>query len=221
MSVNLSSLAAPGANQPFIQAFTPPTVSLRNPNVRDKAPIGTMWINRLLNEAYILTSIVNNQANWLLVEGSGGTGVFTTVVASGNITSTAGNIAATAGSVSAGTTVTAGTGITSTTGNIVATAGAVSAGTTVTAGTTMTAGTGITATLGNITLTNGNLVLSTATTGITLPGPVRIITGAGAPAAGLAVNVGDMYINTTAASATTRIYMATAASTWTNFTMAA
>ncbi len=74
---------------------------------------------------------------------------------------------------------------------------------------------------GNLTLTNGNLVLSTAATKITLPGPVNIMTGAGAPDAGLAVNVGDMYINTTAASAVTRMYIATAASTWTNVTCAA
>jgi hypothetical protein len=33
--------------------------------------------------------------------------------------------------------------------------------------------------------------------------------------------VGDIYINTTAASATTRVYCATVAGTWTNFTMAA
>ena len=55
---------------------------------------------------------------------------------------------------------------------------------------------------------------------VTLRGPVQILTGAGAPASGLAINVGDFYINTTAASATTRCYMATAAGTWTNFTMA-
>ena len=54
-----------------------------------------------------------------------------------------------------------------------------------------------------------------------LPGPVYIYTGAGAPGNGLALHVGDLYINTTAASATTRMYIATAASTWTNVTCAA
>ncbi len=105
--------------------------------------------------------------------------------------------------------------------------GALSSTTTVTAGTALvattsvTAGTTVTATLGNITATNGDVVLSTATNKITLPGPVNIMSGAGAPANGLAVNVGDMYINTTAASAVTRLYIATAASTWTNVTCAA
>ena len=55
---------------------------------------------------------------------------------------------------------------------------------------------------------------------VTLRGPVQLLTGAGAPAGGLAVNVGDFYINTTAATAATRCYMATGAGTWTNFTMA-
>lgn len=56
---------------------------------------------------------------------------------------------------------------------------------------------------------------------VALPGPVYIYTGAGAPGNGLALHVGDMYINTTAASAVTRLYIATAASTWTNVTCAA
>lgn len=56
---------------------------------------------------------------------------------------------------------------------------------------------------------------------IALAGPVRIMTGAGAPANGLAVNVGDMYIRTDAAAAAERIYIASAANTWTNVTCAA
>lgn len=86
---------------------------------------------------------------------------------------------------------------------------------------TLTTSAGITATTGNITATNGNVVLSTAATKLVLPGPVNVMTGAGVPANGLAVNIGDIYINTTAASATTRMYIATAASTWTNITCAA
>ncbi len=85
----------------------------------------------------------------------------------------------------------------------------------------VTSANAVTVTAGNITATNGDVVLSTATNKITLPGPVNIMSGAGAPSNGLAVNVGDMYINTTAASAVTRLYIATAASTWTNVTCAA
>ena len=151
---------------------------------------------------------------------TGGTGALNLGNATGN-TAVTGSLSTTT-SLSATTTVTSGTGITATTGNIVASAGNINATLgSMSAGTTVTAGTGVTATTGNITATNGNVVLSTATNKIVLPGPVNIMSGAGAPAAGLAVNVGDMYVNTTAASATTRIYVATAASTWTNVTCAA
>jgi len=48
-----------------------------------------------------------------------------------------------------------------------------------------------------------------------------IYNGAGAPANGLALHVGDMYINTTAATAATRLYIATGVGAWTNVTCAA
>jgi hypothetical protein len=79
----------------------------------------------------------------------------------------------------------------------------------------------ITATAGDIKATNGNIVLSAATTGITLPGPTRIISGAGVPANGLAVNAGDIYVNTTPTIATDRIFIATGAGVWTTITCAA
>ena len=56
---------------------------------------------------------------------------------------------------------------------------------------------------------------------VELPGPIYLYTGAGVPAGGLALHTGDLYINTTAASLTTRMYIATTAGTWTNFTTAA
>lgn len=99
--------------------------------------------------------------------------------------------------------------ITSVAGDISTTAGAI------------TSATALTATLGDITATNGNVVISTATTGITLPGPTTITNGAGVPNNLLAVNVGDIYINTTAATALTRIYVATGAGAWTNVSCAA
>lgn len=84
-----------------------------------------------------------------------------------------------------------------------------------------------TTTVGSVTVASPT-VIQGGTSGITLtapfvalPGPVYIYTGAGAPGNGLALHVGDMYINTTAASAVTRLYIATAASTWTNVTCAA
>lgn len=71
------------------------------------------------------------------------------------------------------------------------------------------------------TIQGGTAGITMSAPFVALPGPVYIYTGAGAPGNGLALHVGDMYINTTAASAVTRLYIATAASTWTNVTCAA
>lgn len=49
-------------------------------------------------------------------------------------------------------------------------------------------------------------------------GNTYIYSGAGVPAGALAVHVGDLYINTTAATATTRLYIADAPGSWTAFT---
>jgi len=82
-------------------------------------------------------------------------------------------------------------------------------------------GGGATITAGDATLSNGNLVLSTAATYISLPGPVFISSGAGAPAGALALHIGDTYIRTDATGATERMYIATAVGAWTNVTCAA
>jgi len=79
---------------------------------------------------------------------------------------------------------------------------------------------------GVATVTGGNLVIgstSTASVGALqfVAAGIRIMTGSGAPSNGLALVAGDMYIRTDPAGATSRIYIATAASTWTNVTCAA
>lgn len=68
-------------------------------------------------------------------------------------------------------------------------------------------------TAGNITHLNSPIT--------SLPGPVFVYTGAGSPANGLALHVGDLYINTTAATAATRMFIATGVGAWTNVTCAA
>ena len=80
---------------------------------------------------------------------------------------------------------------------------------------------GSTANASATTLNAGTAGITLTAPFVALPGPVYLYTGAGVPGNGLALHVGDIYINTTAASATTRIYVATAASTWTNVTCAA
>ncbi len=308
MSVSQNTNIAYSLNQPLSEIFPRPIVSLRSPLSTDKAQIGTVWVNKTLNDAWVLTSIVNNSASWLGI--GGGSGSFTDLTVTGNadigtsagaivnigndlgatavtinsgsapiaITSFSGDITVsgdnveigatgdmdfygiatsnftlgaptTTGTITIGGTAqtgaitigggtgaqtlnlgTGGTGIKTVniaTGAVanVTTIGTTTASSTLTlrtpTGTPVTASNGLTATVGNITATNGNVVLSTAATYVQLPGPVKIMSGAGAPSNGLAVNVGDMYINTTAATSATRLYIATAASTWTNVTCAA
>lgn len=73
-----------------------PISSKRDPNGRDKAQLGTVWVNTSSNDAFILTSVVADTANWVGV--GGGAGNFTnitatgTITANGGITSVTGNI---------------------------------------------------------------------------------------------------------------------------------
>lgn len=73
----------------------------------------------------------------------------------------------------------------------------------------------------------GGVAVTAGTAGMTVTAPfielngIKIYTGAGDPAAGLAISAGDMYIRTNPASAATRLFIATAANTWTNVTCAA
>jgi hypothetical protein len=189
-----------------------PIVAKRAPTIADfNYQIGQLWVQpktsagAALNSAWILTSVINNSANWLSIQAGGGSGAgsFTT------LTSTGATNLATAGASNV-TIATTGTGSV-TIGNVT--------GNTSVVGTLTTSG-AITATAGNITATAGNVVLSTAASFVQLPGPVNISSGAGVPGA-LALHVGDIYINTTAATAATRVYCASAVGTWVNFTMSA
>lgn len=203
MSTSSNQNTAYGLSQALLNVFPQPIVAQRAPTVNDKAKIGSVWINQPANAAYILTSIANNAANW--ENAGGGAGVFTSLTVQGTTNiNTAGN---------ALTNI--GTG---------ATAGAVAignAGSTTTVGGILVVASDIDSFGGNMTVQNGDLFFNTAGTGINLPGPTKIINGAGAPAGGLAAEVGDIYINTTAATAATRIYVATGVGAWTNVTCAA
>jgi hypothetical protein len=123
---NVYNSVAYGLSDALLNVFPAPIVGLRAPTTADKAQIGTVWVNKSINDVWVLTSITNNSANWLGI--GGGAGSFTNIVASGsitaasNITSTGGNINASTGSVNVtqgNITVTAGS-ITATVGEIVA-----------------------------------------------------------------------------------------------------
>ena len=219
MANNIYRPVAYGLSDALLNVFPAPIVGLRNPTTADKAQIGSVWVNKVANDAWVLTSITNNMANWTGV--GGGAGSFTSLtVAPGNITATNGNINATAGSMSAGTTITAGTGliattggVTATAGNIVATAGNITASAgniaatlgSVSAGTTVTAGTGITATTGNIVASTGNI---TATLG-NIAASAGSVSASTTVSAGTAVSAGTSVSAGTTVTATTALLGAT------------
>jgi len=143
-----------------------------------------------------------------------------------------------AGSVSVGTAMTTGTisiggtGLQTGTVDIAPGTGAqtINIGTGGTGVKTINIGTGAVANIVTIGATTGaaDTTIRSGSNGITLdapfvalPGPVYIYTGAGVPAGGLALNTGDLYINTTAATTTTRLYIATGAGVWATFTASA
>jgi len=53
-----------------IEIPVPPVDSTRNPTARDKAPIGTMWMNKITNAMYQLASITGGSATWELYGGT-------------------------------------------------------------------------------------------------------------------------------------------------------
>jgi hypothetical protein len=238
-----------GFTQALLNIFPQPIIALRAPTTRDKAQLGTTWINKSAGVAYVLTQIVNNAATWQALAGGNtfnnltvtpgpisltGTTTINTAGAATTTIGTGGTGVVNIGNATGNTSIT-GTLTTSSTINV-ASGGMVVNGTTAinvaTAQNTGigTAGTGAVS-IGNVTggilltgavgVTNGDVTLNSAGSAFTLPGPVNIISGAGAPANGLALHVGDFYINTTAASAATRVYVATGVGAWTNLTAAA
>lgn len=225
--------------QPLNQIFPLPIIAKRVPTTADKAQLGRLWVYPATNQAWVLTSIVANSATWEAI--SGGAGVFSSLTVNPGPTalSTVGNGAVSIGNatntgaitltVGTGNMAVVGGGNTISIGNDAAAntvvIGSTTAASTLTldtpVGTPVVAANGLTATVGNLTASNGNVVLSTAATFVQLPGPIKIMSGAGAPANGLAAEAGDLYVRTDPAGATSRIYVATGAGAWTNVTCAA
>jgi len=178
MSTNQFNQSAYGLTQALINIPQAPIVANRAPTTADKAQIGTTWVNLPADDYYVLTSIVNNLANWqLLAAGTGALDQLTSnsgvaIAAGGNVNVVGGgatNITTSAtgstltvaviSSPSFGGTVTAATGFTATTGNITASTGnfvATLGG--INVATTGVFGTGVTATTGNITAATGNII---------------------------------------------------------------
>lgn len=156
MAINKVNAVAYGLSQSLLDVFNPPVVSKRDPGVNDKAPIGTLWCNTSNQDAFILSAISQNQAVWISIAGGGGS--FTTITASGNITSTGGDITASTGDLIAGNDIQAAVDITAVIGDITATNGDIIATTgNVTAGNSIQAGGDITSVAGDIFVTTGSV----------------------------------------------------------------
>lgn len=131
-----------------------------NPGVNNVAEVGSLWINYLNNNAFILTSTEGSSYIWTNISGGGVAGPIDTVhTNTGDVNPVVGAIAIHGGNqvnvAGAGDTVTVNVATDPTFHSVHST-------TTVVAGTGMTATTGnITASLGDVVLTVGNVVANT------------------------------------------------------------
>ena len=74
-------------------------VSRRAPTVNDKYEVGQIWIDKVLDDVYFMTSVTAGSAIWINV--GGGAGVYASVTATtGDVTADAGDIVATLGDLS-------------------------------------------------------------------------------------------------------------------------
>ena len=74
MSNSVNHRTAYGKNQPLIDVYNAPIVSLRSPGVNDKADLGQLWVNRTTNAVWMLTSFVGGNAIWTELDNSGAGG---------------------------------------------------------------------------------------------------------------------------------------------------
>lgn len=111
MAVKQPRNVAYGISQALINTSPAPIVSKRAPKDSDKAEVGTIWVDQPNDDGYVLTSIVDNKAQWIGI--GGGPGVFSeigvntaagapgTIISASSITALTGGITATAGDITA------------------------------------------------------------------------------------------------------------------------
>lgn len=72
MSVRQPNQVGYGLSAPLLDVPLMPIIANRAPSSNDMAALGTIWVYKAQNLAYILTSVVNNVADWVLVTQSAG-----------------------------------------------------------------------------------------------------------------------------------------------------
>ncbi len=205
-----------GVQQPLIRVFPEPILRRKNPTASDNAERGQLWVNEATHICFWHAGKVGKTNYWATQASTAGAlNVGGTVTAGTGFVATTGNVTVSTGSIN----VTAGD-IVAVAGDIEATNGNITAGGNMVAAGYVESATTIDAT-DDITTTAGSVVVSGAGEGVELPGGIKILTGSGAPANGLATAIGCLYIRDDAASAATRVYVATAIGAWTNISCAA
>ena len=179
-----------------------PVVSSRAPTTKDKGyELGTLWVDKTLDDVYVLTSVKNNAATWTGT--GGGTGSFSNIsVNPGDATITSGNLLVSAGTVTvtalaAGVVQTSGAG---TLGSSKGTNGQVLIGSTsgVPAWAALTSGDG------SISVTNGSNTIDIRATGGTSSSYVTD-SGTATPVLGAINILGGTNIGTVGAGANVTI----------------
>lgn len=175
-------------------------VARRAPASTDKKDIGTIWVDKVTGNYYVLVNYAAGVPTWTLVGGSSADVATLTGDSGGAISPTAGTIVI-AGGTNITTVGTSSPGtITVNLDSAVSGLTSLSSGT-LAATTTITAGTNITSTAGNITATNGNLVLNTIGNGI------QIKSGSNARIGTATLVGGTVTVANTSVTANTRIFL--------------
>lgn len=73
----VNNKVAYGKSQALIDVFNEPLVGLRNPTGNDKGTIGQLWVNKLTNGVWMLTSFAGGLAVWTELDNIGGVGALT------------------------------------------------------------------------------------------------------------------------------------------------
>lgn len=79
MSTNFRNDVAYGLSQSLLDISLRPIVSNRAPTSNDFAPIGSLWVDKSVDNAYILVNISNGAASWSQIDNSGGGGAFSSL----------------------------------------------------------------------------------------------------------------------------------------------
>jgi hypothetical protein len=133
-----------GYPSPQSNQFLDPIVTNRAPLTSDRGIAGQVWVDQTNNLAYMFNKNSAGLAQWIQIVAGGGAGVFTSLIVTGALTQTAGNVDISADAAVAAVNIATGA-----------------------AAKTLTLGS---ATAGSVTNVNSQLVIATAGKGLTING---------------------------------------------------